>query len=166
MMVDATTESDIKIVDFGLAYQLGFEGFHPEESMRLKKARVIEGAFCGSPISMAPEVSVRDALYGPQCDIWSIGCLAHELLCGHPPYSAQNPRELFDLVRHSKGPNFGDEVWAHVSSEGKDLVRQLLQKRPEDRPSAKEALNHAWFREAPDVHMPSSHDKIRLRVLP
>lgn len=34
----------------------------------------------------------------------------------------------------------------HVSPEGKDLVRRLLAKDPEDRPSAREMLSHPWFR--------------------
>mmetsp|Transcript_37172 Transcript_37172/g.118294 ORF Transcript_37172/g.118294 Transcript_37172/m.118294 type:complete len:381 (-) Transcript_37172:81-1223(-) len=157
-------EADIKIADFGLAVELGFEGYHPEESMRMKKARIIDGAYCGSPISMAPEVSLPDALYGPQCDIWSVGCLAHELVCGHPPFTARSAEQLFELIRKSNGPNFQDEIWAHVSKEGVDLVRLCLQKKPEDRPSAKEALNHAWFVEAPDVHMHGPHETITLRV--
>lgn len=34
----------------------------------------------------------------------------------------------------------------HVSPEGKDLVRRLLAKDPEDRPSAYQMLSHPWLR--------------------
>ena len=34
----------------------------------------------------------------------------------------------------------------HVSPEGKDLVRRLLAKDPEDRPSAHQMLSHPWLR--------------------
>lgn len=34
----------------------------------------------------------------------------------------------------------------HVSPEGKDLVRRLLAKDPEDRPSARQMLAHPWLR--------------------
>lgn len=39
-----------------------------------------------------------------------------------------------------------DPAVRHVSPEGKDLLRRLLAKDPEDRPSAREMLCHPWFR--------------------
>merc|ERR1719182_244301 len=77
-------ESDIKIADFGLAVDLQWESYHPKESMKMKASKDIAGAFCGSPICMAPEVAVKNATYGPQCDIWSLGCMTFELLSGKP----------------------------------------------------------------------------------
>lgn len=38
------------------------------------------------------------------------------------------------------------QVLRHVSSEGKDLVRRLLARDPEDRPSARQMLSHPWLR--------------------
>jgi len=158
ILLDSTElDADIKVADFGLASELDLGNFGIEESMNLKRAQLIGGSFVGSPISMAPEVALENAQYGPQCDIWSLGCLAHELLSGHPPFTAGSVRELFRIVRESKGPSLDEEIWASVSALGKDLVRQMLQKQPEDRPSAKEALGHAWLLQAPDIHRKESH---------
>jgi len=162
VLLDSEKEdADVKVADFGLSAQLALEGYHPEESMRLKKSKCIEGGFCGSPISMAPEVSCDAARYSPQCDMWSVGCMAYELLCGNPPFLATSAGELFELVKASPGPSFAEEVWRAISPEGKDLVAQLLKKAPEDRLSAKEALNHTWFAEAPDHHNEAVHSCLK-----
>lgn len=35
--------------------------------------------------------------------------------------------------------------WPHISSEGKDIIKKMLEKDPQVRISAKEALAHPWF---------------------
>merc|ERR1712061_675576 len=113
--------------------------------MNLKNSKQIDGGFCGSPIAMAPEVAKRNAQYGPQCDIWSVGCMTYELLCGHPPFTARSKQELFRIVQQAQGPDFQQPVWATVLPDGKYLVSQMLKKLPEERPSAAEALRYNWF---------------------
>eukprot|EP00928_Gymnodinium_smaydae_P005189 TRINITY_DN11784_c0_g5_i3.p1 TRINITY_DN11784_c0_g5~~TRINITY_DN11784_c0_g5_i3.p1 ORF type:complete len:160 (-),score=37.75 TRINITY_DN11784_c0_g5_i3:92-571(-) len=126
----------------------------------MKGSRSVQGGFVGSPICMAPEVARRNASYGPQCDMWSVGCIAHELLSGEPPFVATDAEELFSTIRSGCGPAFREEVWSNVSSAGQDFVRALLQLDPEDRPSAKEALNHDWFTNAPDDYNVTAHSAI------
>jgi serine/threonine protein kinase len=154
--------STVKVADFGLAVVLenGFEEYRPDESMRMKKATFIKEGYVGSPICMAPEVSRSDAAYGPQCDIWSIGCITFELLSGHPPFNAKTAPELFKLVHASSGPSFSDWMWLDISQNAKDIVTQMLKKQPEDRVSAREALHHVWFRTAPDQHMAEAFSTI------
>ena len=41
---------------------------------------------------------------------------------------------------------FEGEVWSTVSSDAKDFISKLLQRKPEDRPTAKEALMHKFIR--------------------
>jgi len=113
---------------------------------------------------MAPEVARHEAGYGPQCDIWSVGCITFELLSGHPPFEAATAAELFKIVHAALGPNFTDWVWLGISEEAKDIVAKMIKKRPEDRVSAREALHHSWFRTAPDNHMTEAHSAIVRRV--
>lgn len=149
----------VKVADFGLATELGFEGYHPEESMRLKESKKLKGGFCGSPICMAPEVAKRNATYGPQCDIWSVGCMTHELVSGKPPFTAANAKLLFKLIREQKHPSFDGAVWKkEISQECRKVVTWMLEYEPKDRPSAKEALGHSWFEQAPGHHLRSTHD--------
>mmetsp|Transcript_23846 Transcript_23846/g.38083 ORF Transcript_23846/g.38083 Transcript_23846/m.38083 type:complete len:327 (+) Transcript_23846:2-982(+) len=153
-------DNDIKVADFGLAVDLHFDGYHPEESMRLKESKDIEGGFCGSPIAMAPEVAMKGAKYGPQVDIWSLGCMTYELLDGKPPFVAKNARALFKLVKESPGPDFCRGAWKNISKDAKDITGQMLQKLPQNRPSAREALQHQWFKAAPDRHLEDAHSTI------
>jgi calcium-dependent protein kinase len=41
---------------------------------------------------------------------------------------------------------FEGEVWSTVSADAKDFILKLLQRKPEDRPTAKEALTHNFIR--------------------
>lgn len=164
LLVSSDLDSDVKVADFGLAWHADFTGYHPEESMRMKGSKSITGDWYGTPICMAPEVAQSFARYGPQCDLWSIGCLAHELLSGMPPFLATSADELFRIVRRNGGLGFDDPVWESICESAKDFVKQLLQLRPEDRPSAKEALNHVWFRQALDRHNDTAHSALKMRA--
>lgn len=57
----------LKLVDFGLCRQ-----------------RAITNTICGTPGYMAPEICLGDS-YTKKCDIYSMGCLIFELVCGYPP---------------------------------------------------------------------------------
>jgi len=155
-------DSDIKVADFGLAVVLrhGLEGNRIDESMRMKAATDITEGYCGSPICMAPEVASRNAAYGPQCDIWSVGCITFELLSGNPPFNAPSAPELFQLIHMAPGPSFNDWIWLQISANAKALVTNMLKRYPEDRVSAREALQHQWFHTAPDNHNALAQDNI------
>jgi serine/threonine protein kinase len=42
----------------------------------------------------APELFEGSGTVGPPSDLYSMGCVAYELTCGHPPFVADNPFEL------------------------------------------------------------------------
>jgi serine/threonine protein kinase len=166
LLMSSHDDSDIKVADFGLAVILnnGLQGYRIDESMRMKAATGIRDAFCGSPICMAPEVARRNAAYGPQCDIWSVGCITYELLSGRPPFNAATAAELFRILQQVTGPSFSDWIWSEISSDAKDLVTNMLMPDPADRLSAREALDHDWFRTAPDRHNAEAHENIIRRA--
>lgn len=166
LLMSADDDSDVKVADFGLAVILdnGLQGYRIDESMRMKAAMGIRDPFCGSPICMAPEVARRNAAYGTQCDIWSVGCITYELLSGSPPFDARSAAELFQILQRVCGPSFNDWIWLEISPNAKDLVIKMLQPNPEDRVSAREALDHGWFRTAPDRHNAEAHENIIRRV--
>lgn len=163
LLTSDADDADVKIADFGLAVDLGHEPFNLHESFNMKQSKVCTGGFCGSPICMAPEVATKDAAYGPQCDIWSCGCMTHELLCGQPPFNAKSAKQLYKIVREGPGPALSLPVWKTISEDAKSLVKEMLQREPEERPSAKETLAKPWFAKAPAKPLPEAQDALKLR---
>jgi serine/threonine protein kinase len=60
-----------------------------------------QGDILGTPAYMAPEQTMGDiASYGPHTDIYSLGVVLYELLCGRQPHKGNSVPELFDQIRN------------------------------------------------------------------
>ncbi len=71
----------IKIVDFGIA-KLAFEDVD-------QVALTQTGEVFGSPLYMSPE-QCQGLKVDARADIYALGCLLYEGLCGHPPFTGNN----------------------------------------------------------------------------
>jgi len=69
--------SDVALADFGLAARCGV-------------GAPARRGLCGTPNYLAPEALAAgaEARHGREADVWALGCLAHTLLVGHPPFTA------------------------------------------------------------------------------
>ncbi|CAI5479505.1 unnamed protein product [Closterium sp. Yama58-4] len=141
----------IKLSDFGVA------GFLNEDGVCTDSA--------GTSEYMAPEVAMK-ASYNAKADVWSAGVVLHAMLAGALPSWAALPDEFQEpagsaVSGSSKGKGktmqegiaqnelkLKSRVWRGVSEEAKHLLRALLRKDPEERPSALEALGHPWLKNA------------------
>ena len=119
----------IKIIDFG--------------SCKVFNKDKKETQLIGTSYYIAPEVINKN--YNEKCDIWSVGVILYMLVAKKPPFDGYNLNIIFDKIteeeynKHSrKMLDFSDEV--------RDLLDKLLEKNVEKRLSAKEALNHPWFK--------------------
>lgn len=68
----------------------------------------------------------------------------HVMLCGIPPFFGDSYNEVMTKVRFSE-LKFNAPIWDSVSKEAKDLITQMMQKDPKNRPTAAAALSHPWF---------------------
>jgi len=120
---------EIKLADFGLS--------------KLYSGQALQTA-CGTPFYVAPDVLMGTG-YGPAVDMWSVGVLLYVLLSGRLPFAADSDAELFRLIIAGnlvwKSPQFDG-----VSSEAKDLIKKLINTEPEQRWSAKQAIEHPWVK--------------------
>eukprot|EP00873_Tetraselmis_striata_P002736 jgi/Tetstr1/423000/TSEL_013776.t1 len=125
--------SSVKIVNFGLAGKISAQNPFLTES-------------CGTPAYAAPEVLKRNPAYGSSPDVWSVGCLVFTLLSGAPPFQSSL---LAHLVRDIRQGAFSmsDPAWELISDGAKDFVKVLLTVRPENRPTARSALEHPWLQD-------------------
>jgi len=117
----------IKIADFGFSKNFG------EEKLMTS---------CGSPGYVAPEVLTSES-YDKSVDMWSVGVIIYILLCGYPPFYADNAPALFKKIMDVKY-DFDDASWDEVSDDAKNLIRHLLVKDPKERYTAKQCLEDPW----------------------
>lgn len=97
----------------------------------------------GTPYYVAPEVLLAD--YDEKCDIWSVGVILYMLLSGYPPFTGDDELEIIKNVRVGHY-DLNAPSMEHVSQDAKDLISSLLDYNPANRPSANEALQHAWIK--------------------
>jgi len=112
---------EIKIGDFGLATQVGFDG---------EKKRTL----CGTPNYIAPEVLGKKG-HSYEVDIWSLGCILYTLLVGKPPFETQTLKDTYSRIKRNEY-----FIPSKIGPLARKLIERLLQNDPTKRPSVKEVL--------------------------
>nr|WP_281382023.1 serine/threonine-protein kinase [Nocardiopsis mwathae] len=120
--VHVADDGTVKVLDFGIAAIL----------RKGVTKLTVDGSYVGSSHYMAPE-QVRCATITPQTDLYALGCVLHELLCGRALFDGANE---FDIRQQhvSAQPRPLRELRADVPPELERLVLELLRKNPERRP--------------------------------
>eukprot|EP00571_Detonula_confervacea_P015017 CAMPEP_0172308852 /NCGR_PEP_ID=MMETSP1058-20130122/9325_1 /TAXON_ID=83371 /ORGANISM="Detonula confervacea, Strain CCMP 353" /LENGTH=339 /DNA_ID=CAMNT_0013021367 /DNA_START=59 /DNA_END=1078 /DNA_ORIENTATION=+ len=129
-----TDDSSIKIADFGFAKVV-----KSPQSLKTQ---------CGTPGYVAPEI-LTGTPYDESADMWSVGVILYILLGGYPPFIDDNQRKLFRKIRKGEY-EFHEEYWGPVSEDAKNLISNLLCVKPNDRLTAREALQSNWIALASD----------------
>eukprot|EP01034_Spumella_vulgaris_P028993 gene28993-35960_t len=145
LMAGTGSEAVAKIADFGLSALLRIDedGYHAGESGKRKRYRELDEMW-GTKEFFAPEVISQ--AYGPQADVWALGCVLFEMLCGEGAFNFQKgdtESALYKRIASGdydlSGPN-----WKKISSEAKDLLTHMLHTNPTKRFTASECLLHPW----------------------
>lgn len=142
------SDSAIKLCDFGFAARLPIDGG-------------VQGVVGTAPF-MSPEM-LLDEVSDPATDVWSLGVLAHVILCGEFPYGAglTDSLDMKKAIRNGKRlKSFQPSVLlrfrgVHLSAHAEDFLRAVLDRSPKKRPSAaaarKLALPRGSFAENTDL---------------
>ncbi|MCQ2817119.1 MAG: protein kinase [archaeon] len=131
LMTDTSDNADIRLLDFGLSKIIG-----PTEKCREPY---------GTLSYVAPEV-LKEKPYGKEVDLWSIGIITYLLLCGFLPFDDENSeREIARQTIQDPVP-YPSQVWSKLSPEAKNFVDGLLKKKPEERMSITQVLEHDWIK--------------------
>jgi serine/threonine protein kinase len=111
----------IKIVDFGISKSI--------VSRRSGKTGVLtaEHSTVGSPIYMAPEQIRASKDVDPRADLWSLGVVLYELLCGEPPFSGESVGAIFAAVLEKDAPDLHARV-PEVPAELSAAVARCIQR--------------------------------------
>ncbi|XP_032857314.2 citron Rho-interacting kinase isoform X4 [Tyto alba] len=116
VLIDRT--GHIKLVDFGSAAKMTVN--------KMVNAKLP----VGTPDYMAPEMLTGlngdgKASYGPECDWWSLGVIAYEMIYGRSPFAEGTSAKTFNnIMNFQRFLKFPEDV--KVSSEFLDLIQSLL----------------------------------------
>jgi len=91
----------------------------------------------------APELFQNNC--SDKTDVWSVGIILFLALTGKVPFDGKTDDEISNKIQNYPYNDLEPMLLAH-SSESRDLLDKLLVKDMEKRISAKEALNHEWFK--------------------
>ncbi|KAI8809751.1 kinase-like domain-containing protein, partial [Cladochytrium replicatum] len=120
------TSGNIKIIDFGF-------------SNVMKEGNLLE-TFCGSAAYAAPEMIAGKQYAGREVDVWSLGVILYVLVCGQLPWDDRNMSRMFVEIMSCKV-----KIPEEISAECRDLIRKILQKNPQDRPTLQSLTSHPFL---------------------
>ncbi|XP_040379075.1 calcium-dependent protein kinase 12 [Oryza brachyantha] len=130
LLASSADDAPLKAIDFGL-------------SVFIEEGQVYKD-IVGSAYYVAPEVLQRN--YGKEADVWSAGVILYILLCGTPPFWAETEKGIFDAILVGQ-LDFSMNPWPSISENAKELIRQMLNRDPQKRITASQALEHRWLKE-------------------
>ncbi len=107
---------EVLVVDWGLAKK--FRDDLPDESLtdsmaspsspgNQERARTVTG----TPAYMPPEQAEgQENVAGPPSDVYSLGAVLYEILCGHPPYQGRSALDVLTRVQRGPPPSLAAQV--------------------------------------------------------
>lgn len=122
-------DGQVKLIDFSLA-----------QRRRGRWGRWFSGRskIQGTKSYMAPE-QIRGRAVDERSDIYSLGCVVHEMVSGKPPFTGTNANEL--LTKHLRSiPPSLEAINKNVHSQFSQFVTRLMAKDPRQRPPTMEDL--------------------------
>ena len=116
-----STTGEVKITDFGVSYSTNQEQITQD------------GMVVGTAQYISPE-QAQGKQATPQSDIYSLGVVAYEGLCGHRPFTGTTPVDIAAAHVNDPVPPLPDSIDVQL----RQFVMSMLSKDPLDRP--KDAL--------------------------
>ena len=113
-------DGNVKVMDFGIAKML--------QAMNQTNTQSV-----GTLQYMSPE-QIDARTIDHRADLYALGLVFYELLAGKPPFHSASPRQLLNMQCTEEPPPLESDVRAGLPKGVEQLLFQLLEKAPEDRP--------------------------------
>jgi serine/threonine protein kinase len=128
--MEAREPSDfVKVLDFGIA-----KSAEIEENSRKGRRLTRPGVAMGTPEYMAPEQAAGHPA-DPRSDIYAVGSIMYEMLCGMPPYEGDNVMEVLHK-KANEPPAALAELRPALTPAIVALVERAMARSPDDRPKS------------------------------
>lgn len=132
--VMVTNEGRVKVLDFGLAKNVGAETTN--DATLTARGCTQPGNVMGTPAYMSPE-QVAGRSLDHRSDIFSFGVMVHEMATGRRPFVGSSPAELISSILRDTPPCVTD-ARPELPSDLARVIRRCLEKDPAQRyPSAR-----------------------------
>ncbi|MBL4634713.1 MAG: serine/threonine protein kinase, partial [Kofleriaceae bacterium] len=112
-----------KVLDFGIAKLSGDEG----DALETKTGQIL-----GTPMYMSPEQCKGAGKLDHRSDIYALGCLLYQMLCGRPPFIGEGSGEILAAQIHI-APSPIQAHDASIPDSMSEVVMKLLEKDPASR---------------------------------
>jgi hypothetical protein len=128
VMVSGAHPGKAKLLDFGIAKLID-----DPDAVKLTKT----GEVYGTPSYMSPEQCSGGEL-DARSDIYSMGCLMHEALCGMRPYIAKTSAEVMTMHLNDPVPTLPPDI--EIPEYLRQIIKRCLAKEKEQRFSSMKEL--------------------------
>ena len=142
LFASESSDSPIKIIDFGFSVLLGKNDVNNDKEKDLKKYGFKRmKSKVGTLYYISPEI-IKGS-YDEKCDIWACGVILYILLCGYPPFNGSSDKEVYNIITQVKY-DFNQPIWKNVSKYAKELIKNMLT-LAKNRYTAKQVLASKWL---------------------
>ena len=97
-----------------------------------------------TPCYTAPELFSENGIYSFKTDLWALGCIMYEMAIGQVPFFEERVNKLIMKIINDD-VNFNKKQFNQYSIEFMDVLRKLLEKDPDKRPSWGEIENYPFW---------------------
>ena len=107
-----------KVIDFGIAKVID----------ALDRAeRTATGMVFGTPWYMSPEQALGDSAIDGRTDVWSVGAMIYEMLCGTLPFGGNNPNAVMAQIIFGR-PTPLQHYWVDAPEDIQTVVHKALER--------------------------------------
>ncbi|OMJ91125.1 hypothetical protein SteCoe_6389 [Stentor coeruleus] len=128
VLSDTSETPVLKIIGFALA-------------QRLSEKKTIDQKYLKYPWA-SPEMLRGE--YSEKSDVWSAGIVLYSLLTQRQPFPKGSRSMVIDAIS-SASVDFYNSAFTGLSLDAQDLIKSMLKRDPDDRPTCEKILQHPWF---------------------